>query len=40
MCAYAGAHMSGLRSYEPDLTVIRLLGKVKKSCKYEIWMLR
>jgi hypothetical protein len=23
-----------------DLTVIRLLGKVKKSCKYEIWMLR
>jgi len=23
-----------------DLTVIPLLGKVKKSCKYEIWMLR
>jgi len=22
------------------LTVIRSLGKVKKSCKYEIWMLR
>jgi len=23
-----------------ELTVSLLLGKVKKSCKYEIWMLR
>jgi len=23
-----------------DLTLSLLLGKVKKSCKYEIWMLR
>jgi len=25
---------------ELELTVSPLLGKVKKSCKYEIWMLR
>jgi len=25
---------------EHELTVSPLLGKVKKSCKYEIWMLR
>jgi len=32
------AHLSGLSSNEarPDLTLSPLLGKVKKSCKYEI----
>jgi hypothetical protein len=30
-----------MRSDEPtDHTVISFLGKVKKSCKYEIWALK
>ena len=36
-CALAYAHLSVMRSDEPnELTVISLLGKVKKSCEYEI----
>jgi hypothetical protein len=37
-CVQAFAHLSTLRS---DMnTVIGLLGKVKKSCQYEIWGLK
>jgi len=34
------AHMSDQCSYELMNTVISPLGKVKKSCKYEIWALK
>jgi hypothetical protein len=34
------AHLSDQRSYELMNTVIWRLGKVKKSCKYEIWLLK
>src|ERR1700704_2855221 len=36
----AYAHLSTPRSDEHEHTVIWCLGKVKESCKYEIWVLK